>query len=130
MLMMLSGMSTLASAFKLVLLLVVFIALLVGAHLFTKWYAKSGFASPKSSNIKVIESQQLAPGKSIVIAKIGGKYVSFVLFKESAEFLTELNEEDLVFPAEVSEVQNASFMDVFRNVKHSKSNSDDLRNKE
>ena len=127
MLLILSGMSTLASAFKLILLLIVFIALLFGAHFFTKWYAKSGFVNPKSSNIKIIESQQLAPGKSIVIAKVGGKYVSFVLFKENAEFLVELDEEDLVFQDEISGMQNMSFGDIFKNVKRDKS---DLRNKE
>ena len=130
MLLILSGMSTLASAFKLVLLLIVFFALLFGAHLFTKWYAKSGFVNPKSSNIKVIEAQQLAPGKSIVIAKVGGKYVSFVLFKENATFLTELEEEDLIFQDETSTVQNMSFVDVFKKVKRDKSNGNDLRNKE
>lgn len=130
MLLILSGMSTLASAFKLVLLLVLFFVLLIGAHFFTKWYAKSGFVNPKSSNIKIIESQQLAPGKSIVIAKVGGKYVSFVLFKENAEFLTELDEEDLIFYDETSSMQNMSFVDVFKKVKRDKSSDNDLKNKE
>lgn len=115
MLLMLSEISTTASIFKLLLLLIVFFALLYGAHLFTKWYAKSGIVNAKSSNISVIESQQISPGKSIVIAKVGGKYVSFVLFKENAVFLTELKEEDLVFSAK--EIKNVSFQEILKKAK-------------
>ena len=60
MLLILSGVSTLASAFKLIVLLIVFFALLYGAHLFTKWYAKSNYASAKSANVSLIESKQIA----------------------------------------------------------------------
>ena len=55
MLLILSEISTLSSVFKLILLLVVFFILLYGAHLFTKWYAKSGIVNARSSNISVIE---------------------------------------------------------------------------
>jgi flagellar biogenesis protein FliO len=110
-----SEFSALASIFKLIFLLIVFFALIYAAHLFTKWYAKSGIVNARSSNISIIESQQISPGKNIVIAKIGGKVVSFVLFKENAVFLTELEEEELVFPSK--EVKNASFQDVFKRAK-------------
>lgn len=39
----LTEMSTFTSIIKLFLLLVLFFVLLYGAHLFTKWYAKSGY---------------------------------------------------------------------------------------
>ena len=115
MLLILSEISTLSSVFKLILLLVVFFILLYGAHLFTKWYAKSGIVNARSSNISVIESQQISPGKNIVIAKIGNRYVSFVLFKENAAFLTELNEEELVFQSE--DMKNTSFSDILKKAK-------------
>lgn len=124
----LTEVSTLASVFKLLLLLIVFFALLYGAHLFTKWYAKSNFVNTKSSNISILESRQIAPGKSIVIAKVGGKYVSFVMFKENAVFLTELEEEELVFSK--PELQNVSFMDVLKKVKRDKGNDNDRKSKE
>ncbi len=114
MLLILSEISTLSSVFKLILLLVVFFILLYGAHLFTKWYAKSGIVNARSSNISVIESQQISPGKSIIIAKIGNRYVSFVLFKENAVFLTELNEE-LVFQSE--DMKNTSFSEILKKAK-------------
>ncbi|MDD7403894.1 MAG: flagellar biosynthetic protein FliO [Butyribacter sp.] len=111
------GISTLASVFKLILLLLLFIGLLVAAHLFTKWYAKSGYANAKTTNISIIESQQLAPGKNLMIAKVGKKYVSFILLKDNAEFLTELEEEDLVLtPPQQS--QNLSFKEIFSKMKN------------
>lgn len=115
MLLILSEISTLSSVFKLILLLVVFFILLYGAHLFTKWYAKSGIVNARSSNISVIESQQISPGKNIVIAKIGNRYVSFVLFKENAAFLTELNEEELVLQSE--DMKNTSFSEILKKAK-------------
>lgn len=115
MLLILSEISMLSSVFKLILLLVVFFILLYGAHLFTKWYAKSGIVNARSSNISVIESQQISPGKSIIIAKIGNRYVSFVLFKENAVFLTELNEEELVFQSE--DMKNTSFSEILKKAK-------------
>jgi len=115
MLLILSEISTLSSVFKLILLLVVFFILLYGAHLFTKWYAKSGIVNARSSNISVIESQQISPGKNIVIAKIGNMYVSFVLFNENAAFLTELNEEELVFQSE--DMKNTSFSEILKKAK-------------
>lgn len=118
MLLILSEFSTLASAFKLILLLVVFFILLYAAHLFTKWYAKSNFVNAKSSNISIIESQQVSLGKSIVIAKVGEKYVSFLMMKENAVFLTELEKEEITFspPKE----QNISFSEALKKVANAK----------
>ena len=116
MLVCLTEFSSSASVFKLCLLLLLFIALLYGAHIFTKWYAKSGITGEKGRNIKVVETKQLAPGKSIVIAKIGSKYVSFVMMRDTATLLTELTEDELE-PAMPETVGNVSFMEVFKNAK-------------
>ena len=130
MLLILSGVSTLASAFKLIVLLIVFFALLYGAHLFTKWYATSNYASAKSANVSLIESKQIAPGKNIVIARIGEKYVSFILFKDNAVFLTELQEEELSFytPDEQQMGGGVSFRDVLKKI--GRGNGTDHENKE
>lgn len=115
MLLILSEISTLASAFKLIVLLIVFFALLYGAHLFTKWYAKSNYVNGKSANISIVESKQIAQGKNIVIAKVGEKYVSFILCKDNAVFLTELQEEELSFPSpEVQQGGGISFRDALK----------------
>lgn len=89
------GISTLASTIKLLVLLMFFIALLFGAHFFTKWYGKNSLNASRFSNIQIVEMRQIVPGKSIVIARIGKKLISFVLTKDNASMLTELQEEDL-----------------------------------
>lgn len=111
-----SDMSTLASIIKLIVLLLFFVALLFGAHFFTKWFAKNTMVSGKSSNIQIIESKQIVPGKSIVIARVGKKIVSFVLTKEHASMLTELEESDLMIE-EKTEAQNISFKEVLQRFK-------------
>lgn len=109
-------MSTLASIIKLFVLLLFFIALLFGAHFFTKWFAKNSMHSNRNSNIQILESKQITPGKSIVIARVGNKIVSFVLAKEQACLLTELQEEDLIID-EKTQNQNVTFKEVLQRLK-------------
>lgn len=121
----LSEISTFSSIIKLVLLLLLFFVLLFVAHLFTKWYAKSGYINTKSSNIDIVETHQVAPGKNLVIAKIGEKYVSFLMMKENAIFLTELTEDELELDSQVSKIQmpkaqNTTFSDIMKKVKNIK----------
>ncbi|MBR1741905.1 MAG: flagellar biosynthetic protein FliO [Lachnospiraceae bacterium] len=111
----LSEFSALSNILRLIFLLIVFIALLFGAHFFTKWYGRSGLIHARTANIEILESQQLSPGKNIVIAKIGSKYVSFIVFKEHAAVLTELNEDELIFE-ERKEPEMVSFKDIFQKV--------------
>lgn len=116
MLVCLTEFSSSASVFKLCLLLILFIALLYGAHIFTKWFARSGMAGEKGKNIQLVETKQLAPGKTIVIAKIGSKYVSFLMLKDTATLLTELTEDELE-PVMPEAAGNVSFIEVFKNMK-------------
>ena len=109
-------MSTLASILKLFVLLLFFVALLFGAHFFTKWFAKNSMNSGRHSNIQIVESKQITPGKSIVIARVGNKIVSFVMTKEQACLLTELQEDDLIIE-EKTEVQNVTFKEVLQRLK-------------
>ncbi len=118
----LTEMSTFTSIIKLFLLLVLFFVLLYGAHLFTKWYAKSGYVNAKSSNIQIIETQQVVPGKSIVIVKVGEKYIAFLLMKDNAVFLTELSKDELSFDQVIQKTDVSkmamNFTDVFQKVKN------------
>ena len=59
--------SAAAGIFRFIVLFIVFIAVLVLAFYFTKWYANSGLVKKGYGNIKIIESYQLAPGKIIYI---------------------------------------------------------------
>ncbi len=113
MLILLTGFSTIASVFKLIFLLIVFILILAASQYFTRWYAKSGLIRKQSGNISIIETYQVAPGKNIYIAKIGDKYVSFMVSKDNIVKLTELDEDELAFHEVEQNIKETSFKDVF-----------------
>ena len=107
--------STFAGIFKLIFLVIIFIVILVLSYLVTKWYANSGLVKNKTNNIEIIESFQLAPGKTISIVRIGEKYVALAQFKDNVVKLAELTEEELILNREV-EISDSSFKDVFSNI--------------
>lgn len=109
------GTSTLASLFKLIALLIVFILILVASYFFTKWYAKAGMTRIKSGNIQVVESFPIAQGKQISILKIGEKYIAVAVCKEQITFLTELTEEQLSL--EIPPTANTDFSEVFQKIR-------------
>ena len=111
----LSEFSAFSDILRLILLLIIFVALLFGAHFFTKWYGKSGLIHARTKNIEILESQQLSPGKNIIIAKIGSKYVSFLAGKEHATVLTELSESELDLE-KTEETAQVSFRDILQKV--------------
>jgi flagellar protein FliO/FliZ len=104
------GMSTLASFFKLVMLLIVFILILIASYYSTKWYAKSGRIANKSPNIQILETFPLGPGRQICIIQLADKCVAVALGKDQVTFLTELDPEQL---AEPTTVEKGSFQEIF-----------------
>lgn len=119
--------SAAAGIFKFIVLFIVFIAVLVLAFYFTKWYANSGLVKKGTGNIKVVESYQLAPGKIVYIVKIGSKFVSIMTSKDNIVKLTELSKEDLEFTE--TELNNASFKDVMgQMINNRKMKDDDKKN--
>lgn len=112
MLLLTSGFSTLASIFKLVFLLIVFVALLFAASWFTKWYAGSAMVRQRHRNISVIENYPFGQGKAIYIVKIGNKYIAVAVAKDTFTVLAELAEEELdLHPIEP--MNQGNFGDVF-----------------
>lgn len=119
--------SAAAGIFRFIVLFIVFIAVLVAAFYFTKWYANSGLVRKGTGNIKVIESYQLAPGKIVYIVKIGSKFVSIMTSKDNIIKLTELSGEDIEL--QEIELNNTSFKDVMgQMINNRKMKDDDKKN--
>jgi len=123
-----TGFSAVAGIFRFVALFIIFIAVLVLAFYFTKWYASSGLVKKGYGNIQVVESYQVAPGKVIYIVKIGNKFVSIMTSKDNIVKLTELSEDDI----EVGEVplSNVSFKEVMGQMIKSRKMKDDEKKDE
>ena len=82
--------STFTGIFKLIVLIIIFVAILFLSYVVTKWYANSGLVKNKTNNISIIENFQLSPGKTTSIIRIGEKYVAVAQSKEKIVKLTEL----------------------------------------
>lgn len=80
---------------RLLAAIIVFVLVLAATYYVTKWIAKTGALQPYARNIKVMESSKIAPNKYIQIVKIGRKYYSIGVTKETITFLSELDEEQL-----------------------------------
>ncbi len=100
----------LSDIFKLIFLLIVFVLILIASHYFTKWYAKSGIVKSKTSNIKILETFSMGPGKQISIVKIGEKYIAVSITKDRITYLTDIDPDELEFASTTPD--NTAFYDV------------------
>lgn len=107
--------STSASILKLIFLIIIFVVILVLSCVVTKWYANSGLVKNRTSNISLIETFQISPGRTISIVKIGEKYIAIAQYKDSIVKLTELTKEQLDLN-EKTEMQDTSFKAIFSNI--------------
>jgi flagellar protein FliO/FliZ len=103
-------MSTLASFFKLVMLLVVFILILVASYYSTRWYAKSGLMKNQSPNIQILETFSLGQGRQVCIMQLGDKCVAVALSKDNITFLAEIDRDSLI---QQTPVERGSFQEIF-----------------
>ncbi len=105
------GISTLASFFKMILLLLLFIAILAGCYYFTRWYARSGVVRQSGRNISVLENHPMGPNKSVAIVKMGSRYFAVAIGKDDLHMIAELSEDEI--NAQPANVPTAEFKDVF-----------------
>lgn len=106
------------SILDLVTVLLIFI-FVVGITLFTtKYIANYQKVQNAGKNIEVIETCKIAQTKYIQIVRIGKKYVAIAVSKDTAELLTELEEEQISFPEFQGETK--SFKEILDNFKKAK----------
>lgn len=74
----------------------IFAFILIATYVTTKWVGTYQQGQSKNKNIKSIETFRINQGKYIQIIKISNKYIAIAVSKDNVEFLTEINEEDLI----------------------------------
>lgn len=89
------GISSLESFISLLGIIVVFILVLGLSYITTKWLGSSGMLQQRSSNISIVETYKLGPNKFIQIVRIGERYFSLGIGKDTVAYLSELSEEEL-----------------------------------
>ena len=127
--------SAAAGIFRFIALFIVFIAVIVAAFYFTKWYASSGLVKKGYGNIKIIESYQLAPGKIVYIVKIGSKFVSIMTSKDNIIKLTELSGDELELASieqssQKAKLNDTSFKEILGQMMKNRKMKDDEKNNE
>ncbi len=118
----LSVSSGLASFFRLIGVLLVFLFVLAITYATTKWIAHYQQGIAANRNIQVIETFRVSNNKFIQIIKAGEKYLVISVCKDTINVLTELAEEELAYLPSQEEVGNqasinGNFQEILENLK-------------
>jgi flagellar protein FliO/FliZ len=111
--------STFENTLQLLALIVVFILILFAAYYCTRFIGKYAYNQNAADNIKVIETFHLSQAKYVQILKIGkSKYIAVAICKDTVEFLTELNEDELELVKSEEQIgSNVKFADILKKIR-------------
>jgi flagellar protein FliO/FliZ len=99
--------------FGLVLLLAI---ILIATYYTTKFIGKAKAGQLKSSNFELIDSYPISPGKMLQIIKIADKYIVIAVGKDTVQFITELEESQVILKNVKSE-ERQSFKKILETMK-------------
>lgn len=85
------------SFIQLIGLLILLVLILIATYFTTRFVGNVKINQMKNSNFKVIDAYRLSPNKVIQIVQIGNKYIVLAICKDSVNYITELDEEHVVF---------------------------------
>ena len=88
--------SSKSSWYELSLLVVIFIIVLIGAYLTSRWLSQVQYNQNKCKNMMIIESLRVSPNNVVQIIKTGDKYLVIGVTKDRISVITELEEENIV----------------------------------
>ena len=112
-----SGSGTLDSFIQMLGLLVLLIIILIITYFTTKFIGGVRLGQLKDSNFKVIDSYRISSNKVIQIVKIGNKYIVIGIGKDTINYITELEETEVV-NRELHTTQKQSFKQTFEKIRN------------
>ena len=101
--------------FMTVLLLFLFVLLIT--YWVTKWTAGYQRSQTANANMEIMETIRLSGNKYVQIIRVGRKYLAVAICKDTVTMLTEISEQDLVFPDE-SALKPTLFKDVLNRIQN------------
>lgn len=110
-----TGMSTIENALRLVGLIIVFVLILVAAYFTSRIVGGNAVANTRNRNMKVIETFKVAPNRFLQIIEVSGKYILIGVGKDTIEFMTELDPEMII--SNEKEIAPIQFKDMFDKIK-------------
>ena len=108
--------STSESVWHLIGLVLLLIVILIAAYYTTKFVANAKFGQLRTSNFKLIDSYRIAPNKMLQIVKVANKYLVLAVSKDSVEFITELEEVE-VMVRDTRSIEKQSFKKILEKIK-------------
>lgn len=112
--------STFENAMQLIGLIIMFVLILTASYFTARFVGNSAVTQSKNRNMKVIETYKVAPNRFLQIIEVSGKYIVIGISKDSIEFLTEL-EPDQVIKAD-GEITPLDFKHILSSIKNKKEN--------
>ena len=111
------GASSYDSILQLVGLVFLLIIILVAAYYTSKFIGGIKLGQMKKSNFQVIDSYRVTPNKVLQIVKIGNKYVVVAIGKDNINFITELDESEVII-RESQQGEKQSFKQILDKLKN------------
>ncbi len=106
------------SIVQLVTVLLIFVFVLALAYITTRFTASIQKGRYQSANVEIIETFKIAPTKYIQVVRIGEKYFSYIVCKETVTLLGELAKDDITeFAKNKESTAMVSFKDIFEKLR-------------
>ena len=86
------------SYIQFITVLLIFLFVLLITWWVTKWTAGYQKSQTANANMEIVETIRLSSNKYVQIIRIGRKYLAVAICKDTVTMLTEIPEQDLVFP--------------------------------
>ena len=81
---------------QLIGLVILLLLVLAATYFTTRFVGNIKLGQMKNSNFKLIDAYRISPNKVIQIVKIGNRYIVLAICKDTINYITELDEEDVV----------------------------------
>ena len=105
------------SYIQFITVLLIFLFVLLITWWVTKWTAGYQKGQTANANMEIVETIRLSSNKYVQIIRIGRKYLAVAICKDTVTMLTEITEQDLVFPDD-SALKPARFKDILDRIQN------------
>ena len=105
------------SYIQFITVLIIFLFVLLITYWVTKWTAGYQKSQTANANMEILETIRLSNNKYVQIVRIGRKYLAVAICKDTVTMLTEIPEQDLVFP-DGSASKTLGFKDILEKIQN------------
>ena len=105
------------SYIQFITVLLIFLFVLLVTYWVTKWTAGYQRSQTANANMEILETIRLSNNKYVQIVRVGRKYLAVAICKDTVTMLTEIPEQDLVFP-DGNAVKTLGFKDILEKIQN------------